>query len=237
MKLRLLTATALFALAALHAAAAQPAAGKNERQDMLARMDKAAPTFRAMTAQVTYVTHTDVLNEDNTETGTAVMEKVQPGEVEGLVDFVSPDPHQLRIEKRRLEIYRPKIKQLEVYDLQKQGEQIDKFVMIGFGTSGAELAKDYDVTVSGVESLKGQTGKFIHSKLIPKSAEAREYVTSMELWIPEQGDPYPVREKVLAPSGDYRLVTYSDLKINPVLKSDALQLKLPAGVKTVYPGK
>jgi len=58
------------------------------------------------------------------------------------------------------------------------------------------------------------------------------------LWIPEQGDPYPLREKISQPSGDYRLVTYSDVKINPAhLKSDALQLKLPSGVKTEHPGK
>lgn len=201
-------------------------------------MDKAASTFKAMTAQVTYVTHTDVLNEDNTETGTAVMQKVQPGEVEALVDFVSPDPHTIRIQKRRLEIYRPKIKQLEVYDdLEKHGEQIDKFVMIGFGTSGSELAKDYSMAVLGTESLKGQLGKFLHIRLIPKSADAHEYVTNLELWIPELGDPYPAREKILAPSGDYRVVSYSDLKVNPPLKADALQLKLPPGVKTVYPGK
>ena len=124
-----------------------------------------------------------------------------------------------------------------MYDLDKHGEQIDKFVMIGFGTSGSELAKDYDMTVLGAESLKGRPGKFIHVRLIPKAAEAHEYVTSLELWIPEQGDPYPVREKILAPSGDYRLVTYSDLKINPPLPADALQLKLPPGVKTEYPGK
>jgi outer membrane lipoprotein-sorting protein len=109
--------------------------------------------------------------------------------------------------------------------------------MIGFGTSGSELAKDYDMTVLGLEPLKGQPGKFIRMRLLPKSAEAKEYVKSLELWIAEQGDPYPVREKILAPSGDYRLVTYSDLKINPALKADALQLKLPPGVKTVYPGK
>ena len=39
-----------------------------------------------------------------------------------------------------------------MFDLEKHGEQIDKFVMIGFGTSGAELAKDYDVTVLGAEA-------------------------------------------------------------------------------------
>jgi len=223
-------------LTALTSLAAPPDAREN-LQALLTRMDKAASGFKAMTAQVTYVTHTDALNEDDTEIGTAVMQKVQSGEVGGLVEFTSPDPHTVHFEKRRLEIYRPKIKQLEVYDLEKNGEQLDKFVMIGFGTSGAELAKDYDMTILGVEPLKGQPARFVHARLIPKSAEARQYMKSLELWIPEQGDPYPEREKILQPSGDYLLISYSDLKINSTLKPDALQLKLGAGVKTVYPGK
>jgi outer membrane lipoprotein-sorting protein len=200
-------------------------------------MDKAAGEFKAMTAQVTYMTHTDVLNEDNTESGTAIMQKVQPGEVSGRVDFVSPDPHTVTFEKRQVQRYFPKIKTLEVYDLEKNGEQLDKFLMIGFGTSGVELAKDYDMTVLGVESLKEQPGRFVHSQLIPKSPELREYMKSVELWIPEEGAPYPTRRRILQPSGDYLVVTFSDLKINPVLRPDALQLKLPAGVKTVYPGR
>lgn len=200
-------------------------------------MDKSAADFKAMTAHVIYVTHTEVLNEDNAETGTAIMQKVLPGEVRGRVDFVNPDPHSVTFEKRHVQRYFPKIKTLEVYDLEKNGEQLDKFMMIGFGTSGAELAKDYDMAVLGVEALKDLPGKFIHAQLIPKSPEIRQYVKASELWIPEQGDPYPVREKILQPSGDSLLVTYSDLKINPALSADALKLKLPAGVKTVYPGK
>lgn len=228
------TITAFLTLIALTAAAAPSG---DELHALLARMDQAASTFKAMTADVTYVTHTDVLNEDNTETGTATMEKVQAGEVHGLVDFTSPDPHKVLFEERRVEIYRPKIKQLEVYDLEKNGEQLDRFVMIGFGTSGSQLAKDYDMNVLGTESLKGRAGKFIHLRLLPKSADARQYLKNVELWIPEQGDPYPEREKILQPSNDYVVVTYSDVKINPPLKPDAVQLKLPAGVKTVYPGK
>jgi outer membrane lipoprotein-sorting protein len=236
MRLYSTTVTVFCALIAFRAAAAPPSA-KDDLQDLLARMDKAASTFKAMAAQVTYVTHTDVLNEDNTETGTAMMQKVQAGEVIGRVDFVNPDPHIVFFEKRHVQRYFPKIKTLEVWDLEKNGEQLDKFVMIGFGTSGGELAKDYDMAVLGADALKGQPGKFVHVRLNPKSVEAREYVKNLELWIPEEGDPYPVREKILAPSGDYRLVTYSDLKINPPLPADALQLKLPPGVKTVYPGK
>ena len=233
MRMSLRAVTVLLIVMRLSAA---PPAGSKEA--LLSRMDKAAGEFKAMSAQVTYVTHTDVLNEDNTETGTVAMKKVQPGEVQGLVDFLTPDPHSVLFEKRQLKRYYPKIKTLEVYDLDKHGEQLDKFLMIGFGTSGSELAKDYDVTVLPAETIKGQPGlRVVRLRLIPKSAEAREYVKSLELWIPEQGDAYPLRERIVQPSGDQQTISYSELKINPTLNPSALQLKLPPGVKTVFPGK
>ncbi|MBZ5609070.1 MAG: outer membrane lipoprotein carrier protein LolA [Acidobacteriia bacterium] len=237
MKLHLHTVPVFLALIALVSAPAAPS-GSESLKALLARMDKAAGEFKAMTAQFTYVTHTEVLNEDNTETGTTIMKKVQSGEVQGIVDFVSPDKHTLTFEKRRVKIYYPKIQSLEVYDLDKHGEHVDKFLMVGFGTSGAELARDYDMSVVATETMKDQPElRAIQLRLVPKSGEARQYVKSMDLWIPEQGDPYPVREKILLPSGDYRIVTYAGKKINPPLQPDALQLKLPPGVKTVYPDK
>jgi outer membrane lipoprotein-sorting protein len=199
-------------------------------QQVLAHMDKAAADFKSMTAKVTYVTHTDVLNENDTETGTVTM-KVQGGEVQGRVDFTAPDIKIVTFEKRKLQEYLPKIKTLRIYDLEKHGEQLDSFLRLGFGTSGIELAKDYDVTVLGTED--GAT----RLQLKPKAADLRQYVSKVELWIPEQGDPYPLREKIYEPSGDYRSATYSDLKINPSLKTDALRLDLPAGVKTEHPGQ
>jgi outer membrane lipoprotein-sorting protein len=204
-------------------------------QQILARMDKAASEFKAMTAQVTHLEHTDVLNEDTTESGTVTMKKVQPGEVLERVDFTVPDRKTITFEKRHVQEYLPKINTLQVYDLDKHGEQLDRFLMIGFGISGTELAKDYDVTVLGTESIKGQSA--IRLQLNPRATEVRQYVQKIELWIPEQGDPYPLREKIFEPSHDYRLVTYSDLKINPPLQPDAMQLKPPPGVKVEHPGQ
>jgi len=204
-------------------------------QQVLGRMDKAASDFKSMTAQVNWTTHTEVLNEDDKETGTVTMKKVLPGEVQGLVDFTSPDRKTITFEKRKFQEYLPKMKTVQVFDLEKHGEQLDKFLMIGFGTSGMELAKDYDVSMLGTANVSGQPS--IHLQLMPKAPDARQYVQKLELWIPEQGDPYPLQEKIFEPSGDYRRVTYSDLKINPPLQPDALQLKLPPGVKIEYPGK
>jgi outer membrane lipoprotein-sorting protein len=212
----------------LAGAATTLAAANDNLQQVLARMDKAASDFKAMTAQVTHVTHTEVLNDDSApETGAVTIKKVQPGEVQGKLEFTAPDPKTITIEKRRVQEYLPKINTLQILDWDKHGPQLDKFVMIGFGTSGTEIAANYDVTILAPQ----------HLQLIPKSAEVKRYIVKVDLWIPEQGDPYPLREKITEPSGDYILWTYSDLKINPPLKPDALELKLPPGVKTEYPGK
>jgi outer membrane lipoprotein-sorting protein len=203
-------------------------------QEILSRMDKAASRFQAMTAEVTHVTHTDVLNEDSPpETGTVTMKKVPPGEVQGKIDFTSPDLKTVTIEKRRVQEYLPKINTLQIFDLDKHGPQLDKFLMIGFGTSGTEIAATYDVTILASEAVNGQA--MTRLQLIPKNGEAKQYVKKLELWIPEQGEPYPLREKIFEPSGDYQLVTYSHLNINPPLQPDALQLKPPAGVKIEHP--
>ena len=42
---------------------------------------------------------------------------------------------------------------------------------------------------------------------------------------------YPVQQKLIQPSGDYYLFTYSGVKLNPQLTDEALKLKLPKGVK------
>ena len=206
--------------------------------ELLQRMDSASGHFQAMAATVTYLTHTEVIDENSTETGTVVMKKVAPGEVQGLINFTAPNKRSVTFEKRSVQIYFPKINTLQVYDLEKHGEQLDKFLMIGFGTSGTELAKDYTMVLLGSETVKDLPGtQALHLELTPKSAEARQYVKKVELWIPEHGDPYPLREKISEPSGDSRTMTYGDLKINPPLQPEALKLKLPAGVKTEHPGK
>jgi len=196
------------------------------------RMDKAASEFKSMTANVTWITHTEVLGEDSTETGTITMKKSSTRDVQGLVNFEKPDPKKVYLEKPNLQIYYPKTKILEVWDLGEQADQLYQFVMIGFGTSGTALAKDYDMKVVGTDTPKGQTAPLLHLQLMPRSAKVKEYVTKVELWIPEQGDPYPIQEKVSEPSGNYRVAMYGDLKINQTLPKDALKLNLPAGVRT-----
>src|SRR5581483_369692 len=100
----------------------------------------------------------------------------EKGDLQALIDFVEPPEARRTISfsGRIVRIYIPRSKLVQVIDLGKNGEEIEQFVMIGFGTSGTELAKAFTVEALGTESLNGQmTAKL---SVIPKSENAKKYV-------------------------------------------------------------
>ncbi|MGH9631504.1 MAG: LolA family protein, partial [Bryobacteraceae bacterium] len=90
----------------------------------------------------------------------------------------------------------------------------------------------YNIKLTGEEAINGQ--KAFKLELIPKSAQRLERLKKLELWIAESGT-HPIQQKFTQPSGDYTLITYSNVKLNPALSEEAIELKLPKGVKREYP--
>ncbi len=201
--------------------------------DVLKRLDRTASQFRTMSAKALRVNHTQVLNEDDPESGTVYMKKTGSS-VQGLMDTTSPDAKTSVFSGREVQVYYPKMKQVDIYDTGKNGEQLEQFLTLGFGTSAADLQKTYDIKVLPTENINGE--KAIHLQLIPKSEDARKMISKVELWIGEHD--YPIQEKIYEPSGNYHLVSYSGVQINsPSFKDQDVQLKLPSTAKKNYPGK
>lgn len=195
-------------------------------------MDRAAQSFRDATATVQRVDYTAVINDTSSEAGTMRMVR-RSREVRLRLDFGEPDVRTVVLAGRRAEIYYPKIQTVQVYDLGKQRELVDQFLLLGFGTSGAELRKSYAVRLVGEEAVGGTSASRL--ELTPKSPKAREHVVKIEMWVSPEG--HPLRHKFYKPSGDYTVITYSNLRINAGVSEASLQLALPAGVKREYPQK
>jgi outer membrane lipoprotein-sorting protein len=170
-----------------------------------------------------------VLDEDSVESGSVRMRRTPTGEIQGLVEFTTPDRKFYSFEKRTLRIYTPKINTLQVFDLGQHGEQLDQFLSIGFGTSGKELAKGYEVEILADNKVPETT----RVKLTPRDAEVKKYLTRIDLWITDGN--YPIQEKLWEPSKDYIVVNYSDVQINPKLGPDALLLHTAPNPKIEYP--
>lgn len=211
-------------------------AGGQARAETLAaietRMDQNAPVFSTIAAKLKKSSYTKVINDTTTETGTILMKRVKPNDMRVKIDFSGTDERSALFHDRKYEVFLPKLKIVQEYDLGQYGSLVDQFMLLGFGTSGKSLAQNYDISVLKQEELGGQ--KTTCLELIPKSKEARVHLVKIEMWIPE-GQSYPIQQKLHFPSGNYDAVIYSDLKLNGHLSEDALKLRLPKGVKREYP--
>ena len=199
--------------------------------DVLAKMDATAGGFNGLTADVTAVSYTKVIDDKTEESGTMFLKKVKPKEIQVRIDFRTPDSRTIGFKGRKAELYFPKIQTVQEYDLGKTG-LIEQFLLLGFGTSGKDLAAAYDVKLAGEARVGSQKGW--HLELTPKKADLKKSLSKLELWMNETG-AYPLQQKVTQPSGDFRVFTYSNVKLNPALTANDLNLKLPAGVKREFP--
>jgi outer membrane lipoprotein-sorting protein len=210
------------------------AAGAQTLADILATMDKEAAGFRDLTAQVAKTSHTVVLNDTSTETGQLWIKRSGPRKVEMRIAFAGANERQLSFHGNAGEIYYPKIRTVQIYDLGKSRSLVDQFLLLGFGTSGKELAKAYDIRLVGQEVAGGQ--KTNRLELTPRSEELRKHITKIDLWVPPDAG-HPVQQRFLRPGGDFELFAYSDMRLNPNLPDASFRLELPKDVKREFPQK
>jgi outer membrane lipoprotein-sorting protein len=199
-----------------------------ELNTVLARMNSSAVTFRSMKADLVKISHTEVVNDDSRESGNIAVLRKAPGSLRMLIQITKPEQRAAAFAGKEVQVYYPKMKTVQIYDLGKQSQLVDQFMLLGFGTSGTELRRNYKVSAGGTETLDGTATTRLD--LTPLSKEVSQHFEKLQLWISDEGG-YPVRQKLIQPSGDYILITYSSIRINPPLTQASVELTLPSGVK------
>jgi outer membrane lipoprotein-sorting protein len=195
-------------------------------QSVLQRMDQAAPAFKGMTADLKMVTYTKILDDTATEAGKVTMQRVKKNDIRALIEFSGEAARTLTLQGKIVRIYYPNLNQYQNYDVGKT-VNLNQFLLLGFGSSGKELSASYQIKSEGTEKVAGvDTTKLL---LTPKDPKAQEHLKTVEIWVPNDS-PNPIQQKFNEPSGNYRLVTYSNIKVNPHLPQD-IQLTVPPGAK------
>ena len=196
---------ALVWLLQLHAAQSQQHATLDH---VLATMDKAADDFRSLTADIEQTKYTDVVKDTSTETGQIFVRRDQKMRIE----YTKPDRRTILRTGDSLFIYTPKIKRVEEYNLGKHHDLVDQYMRLGFGTKSQNLAKSYDISLSGEEDIAQHKTFLI--ELAPKSDDVRKQITKIQMWI-DESSWLPIQQKFFeASGGDYFLVKYSNLMKN-----------------------
>src|SRR5689334_13883400 len=218
----LILAVALFAVSSICRGASLSAAR--------ARRDQGASRFHSMSADLTMLSHTAIRDANTTENGTNTIEKATDG-TQALIDFTSETNRRtIAFLDRTIQMYYPKLSLVQIYKLGRKANLLDQYLLLGFGTSGKDLTKGYDVKLEGTEQVSGQSASKL--VLVPKAAGVKAQLSKVEIWLPANSG-YPVQQKFYNPSGNFRLATYTNFQLNPPL--GAIKLNAPPNAKIEYP--
>jgi outer membrane lipoprotein-sorting protein len=193
---------------------------------VLSRMDETAPQFHGATADVVMDTYEAILSDHTKENGTLQMQRNGAADVRAIVAFTGGnDARTISFKGKTVRIYYPRLNTYQEADMGNKSQVLNHFLLLGFGSSGKELAAAYDVSSGGTESIGGtSTTKLV---LVPKDAETKKTLDKVEIWIPE-GQAYPLQQKFYQHNGNIQTVTYTNVKINPPM-ARSLEFKMPPG--------
>jgi outer membrane lipoprotein-sorting protein len=202
----------------------------------LARMEAAAAPFKGLTADIKKVHYTAVIQEDDKSSGTIVVRRPRPKEMQVLWDIKEPAPQQISFSGRTGQQYNPKTNIVQIVDDvgQKYGAMVNEFMLLGFGASPKELQQVYAIALGGPETIDGR--KTTKIELTPKKPDATIHMVKADLWISDETG-IAIQQQLHFAGGDYDLATYSNMKISPNIPESAVKLNLPANVKREYPLK
>jgi outer membrane lipoprotein-sorting protein len=210
--------------------AQQPA--QTQPQQILGQLDQTAANFTTAQAAFVWDQYQKVVDEHDIQKGTVYFRRVG-SQVQMAADISDPiPPKYVLFTDSKVEIYQQKIDQVTAYNTGKDRAEIESFLVLGFGGSGKDMLKSFDVSYLGNEKLGGvDTAKL---GLVPKSVKIRNTFDHIWLWIdPARG--VSVQQQLFEPSGDYRLAQYSDIQLHQKISDDKFKLKTTGKTKFVSP--
>jgi outer membrane lipoprotein-sorting protein len=209
---------------------------------VLKKMDAAAASFHNAQAEFEWDSYEKVIDEiDEIQTGTIYFRRNGKDiEMMANVKMAGPDLKHLKPEPKyvlysggKVSMYQPKPDQVTVYDLGKNRADLEGYVVLGFGGSGQDLVKAFDVTYVGPETVNGVATAQL--QLIPKSEKVRNTYNKIFLWI-DLDKGISVQQKFISPQEDYRLTKYSDVQPNEKkIPDEVFKLKTTSKTQTLSP--
>jgi outer membrane lipoprotein-sorting protein len=211
---------ALLALLACLSSAPAHAQSDPNLQKIVNRMDAAAAEFRSAQANFEWEQYFKVVNDKDTQKGTVYYRR-SGKEIQMMADIADP-PKNVLFSGGKVQVYEPKLKRVTSYEAGKNREAVESFLVLGFGGSGRDMLKSFDVKYVGAETVGGVNAAKL--ELVPKSERVRNVFAKIWLWI-DPANGISVQQQFFEPSGDYRLAKYSDLKLNQKISDNVFKLK------------
>jgi len=215
--------------------AQQPAQNQSpeELQPILSRLDQTAAEFHTAQADFVWDQYHKVVDEHDLQKGTIYFRRVG-NEVQMAADITDPPPPKYVLyTDSKVQVYSTKLDEVDTYNTGKDRAMIESFLVLGFGGSGKDMLKSFDVKYMGHGKVDGTDT--VKLELVPKSAKVRNTFDHIWLWIdPSLG--VSLQQQFFEPaSGDYRLAKYSNIQLNKKIPDSVFKLKTTPRTKFVSP--
>jgi outer membrane lipoprotein-sorting protein len=208
---------------------------------VLKKMDAVAANFTTAQANFQWETYQKVIDEVvDYQTGIIYYRKSNK-QIEMMAEVkragssassMKDEPKFVLLSGGKVRLYQPKTDQVTEFDLGKNQSDFESYIVLGFGASGQDLQKNFDVTYMGPETIDGvKTAKL---QLIPKSQKVKNTYSQIFLWI-DLDRGVSVQQQLFQPQGDYRLAKYSQIKLHEKISDDVFKLKTTSKTQTVTP--
>jgi outer membrane lipoprotein-sorting protein len=208
---------------------------------VLKKMDAVAANFTTAQANFQWETYQKVIDEIvDYQTGVIYYRKSNK-QIEMMAEVkragssassMKGEPKFVLLSGGKIRLYQPKTDQVTEFDLGKNQSEFESYIVLGFGASGQDLQKNFDVTYMGPETIESvKTAKL---QLIPKSEKVKNTYSQIFLWI-DLDRGVSVQQQLFQPQGDYRLNKYSQIKLHDKISDDVFKLKTTSKTQTVTP--
>lgn len=202
------------------------AQGTYTLEQVFAKMDEVAKTFRSAQSDIERTHVTILVNDKDVSSGKFYYVR-QGKEPRVRLDLMKPAIQQLLIDKGKLQIYTPNLKQVQEASLGEHQDKVEMFMALGFGQSSQDLKKNFAVSVGPDEVVEGRKTTVLELK--PKNSSM---FRSVQMWM-DQEKWVSIQIKTTESSGDYLNLKFYNIKINPRIPDSTFVLKLPSDVRVL----
>ena len=202
------------------------AQGKYTLDEIFAKMDEVQKTFRSTAADIERTHVTVLVNDKDVSSGKFYYTR-RGKEPRVKMELMKPVPQYLLIDKGKLQLYTPNLKQVQEASISAHQDKVEMFMALGFGQSSQDLKKNFDVSLVGDDMVDGKNTSIL--ELRPKNSGMFK---SVRMWMDQQ-IWVGIQIRTTESSGDYMLVKFSNIKINTGIPDSVFDLKLPKEVRVI----
>jgi len=230
--IRRVAATLLVPAAAIFISPAFAQQKSADLATVLHQMDQASARFKSAQADFRWDMYERVVRETTTQNGTIYFLKTGSGLQMG-AKINPPAAKLIEYKDGTLKMFEPDADHMTILSAGNNKAQYESFLTLGFGGSGTDLAKAWDITNMGTEPINDGSKVVTTTKLnlVSKDPNVRNMFTHVIIWVdPARG--ISLKQQFFTPSEDQRTTYFTNIRYNQSVNTKPFAIKTDK--KTTY---